>query len=200
MKKLLFLLLTISLTLTAKETDFFYKAEFTGQEILVAGVFDYFKTEEELDIQYEKDYAEYEKDKKRTIKRAKAKTEKEKKMKLQLEAKCANKSGKASNDFAAKKIYESCMAANLLKIPPPKKPKGYDKRKREAQKREADLIREQYQKMLEEEKKIQSDDWWDTNRYTPAEIRRFKKLGIIPEDKNPFKDNPYLQGDIDKTE
>jgi hypothetical protein len=33
-------------------------------------------------------------------------------MKLQLEAKCANKAGKASNDFAAKKIYESCMAAN----------------------------------------------------------------------------------------
>ena len=25
---------------------------------------------------------------------------------------CANKAGKASNDFAAKKIYESCMADN----------------------------------------------------------------------------------------
>jgi hypothetical protein len=43
---------------------------------------------------------------------AKNKAEKEKKMKLQSEAKCANKAGKASNDFAAKKIYESCMAAN----------------------------------------------------------------------------------------
>jgi len=41
-----------------------------------------------------------------------AKAKKEKEMKLQLEAKCANKAGKASNDFAAKKIYESCMAAN----------------------------------------------------------------------------------------
>ena len=43
---------------------------------------------------------------------AKAKAEKENKMKLQLETTCANKAGKASNDFAAKKIYESCMAAN----------------------------------------------------------------------------------------
>ena len=41
-----------------------------------------------------------------------AKDNKERKMKLQLETTCANKAGKASNDFAAKKIYESCMAAN----------------------------------------------------------------------------------------
>ena len=41
-----------------------------------------------------------------------ATADKENKMKLQLETTCANKAGKASNDFAAKKIYESCMAAN----------------------------------------------------------------------------------------
>jgi hypothetical protein len=44
--------------------------------------------------------------------KALAKTKRDKEMKLQLETKCANKAGKASNDFAAKKIYESCMAAN----------------------------------------------------------------------------------------
>jgi len=43
---------------------------------------------------------------------AKVTAKKENKMKLQSETKCAKKAGKASNDFAAKKIYESCMAAN----------------------------------------------------------------------------------------
>ena len=35
-----------------------------------------------------------------------------KKKKLEIEKRCAYEAGKASNDFAAKKIYESCMAAN----------------------------------------------------------------------------------------
>ena len=61
-----------------------------------------------IDPDYEKKKIKAEKEEKL----AKAKVEKEKKMKLQSETKCANKAGKASNDFAAKKIYESCMAAN----------------------------------------------------------------------------------------
>ena len=60
------------------------------------------------DLDYEKKKIKAEKEEKL----AKAKVEKENKMKLQSETKCANKAGKASNDFAAKKIYESCMAAN----------------------------------------------------------------------------------------
>ena len=49
---------------------------------------------------------------KRDREKALAKAKRDREMKLELERTCANKAGKASNDFAAKKIYESCMAAN----------------------------------------------------------------------------------------
>ena len=42
----------------------------------------------------------------------KIKADKENKMNLQVESKCASKADKASDDFAAKKIFESCMAVN----------------------------------------------------------------------------------------
>ncbi|MDA7843385.1 hypothetical protein N9A26_00060 [bacterium] len=65
---------------------------------------------EEKKIKAEKEKALAKTKAEKEKKLAKAKKEKEKK--LQLETKCANKAAKASNDFAAKKIYESCMAAN----------------------------------------------------------------------------------------
>ena len=58
------------------------------------------------DLNYEKKKIKADKEK------ALAKAKRDREMKLELERTCANKAGKASNDFAAKKIYESCMAAN----------------------------------------------------------------------------------------
>ena len=38
--------------------------------------------------------------------------DKERERMLHIEIYCAKEAGKATNDFAAKKIYESCLAAN----------------------------------------------------------------------------------------
>ena len=69
------------------------------------------------DLDYEEKKIKADKDKalakaKRDREKALAKAKRDREMKLELETTCANKAGKASNDFAAKKIYESCMAAN----------------------------------------------------------------------------------------
>ena len=120
------------------------QAVFTGQEIKVAGVLDYFKSEEELDLQYEKDIAKYEADKNKKIKKA----EDEQKRNI--------KEGRGKHEsryefFPGGAQRDIDRAKNIVKNPYPKKPKGYDKRKSDA----ADKKHRDFLNSMTEEEQIE---------------------------------------------